>query len=699
MIHILDSNSDELIGWINAVKSDSHKITIDNEETYEFIVPISEPGASLVDSRSRIIIPGEDGDYREFVVDYTYDRTTSKEKEVYAVGSFLDIRKLKIIKPQVRTKQTARRAAIYILDGLPWEPGNFDWSDTLDWHIETHIDAYEALKQVSSLYKLDLQFRVTTDGSTVTGRYVDFIRRTDINSGKEITFGKDLAGIVRKVYSERLVTALHCVGPDRQDGTRLETLVTNDEAYRNWNWKGKHLVGLYHVSDDNSDGEMTLEQLKKLGEEELFKRITAAIEYEIDAVNLDHILGYEHEEVRLGYMSRVKDEHFNPPMYLDSRVVFVERSIFNKAKKNYKLGEVISYSEEDIMKSWRGLQEKHRMKIIKSPTPPPGNINHLWIKTGNSLDVAHSWDATLDKWVPLYDIVSVGGRNLLRDTRESVTSSSYSIKDYYTTEEIPDGTQVSLSLRGALGSDRTSFSIYNSGDDTLLTTLKPEDKGDDGVFRKTFNWVVDDGEYPYLRVIQEPIDGSDDSTIDWIQLEKGNVSTDWSPSPEDIQSDINDKAATNDLDNLAGIVSDIGSQVDSKTDYTAFREMQDAFNERVAQDILDKEQIIENLSTMEGRTALVESIVGDSKRVTEFVDSVITESEEGIFISNGATSTGILISTDRISFMDKDKEVAYISNQTMQINHGVFVESATISDFKFEKIPGTTIMAITWVGG
>src|SRR5690606_3501795 len=126
--------------------------------------------------------------------------------------------------------------------------------------------------------------------------------------------------------------------------------------------------------------------------------------------------------------------------------------------------------------------------------------------------------------------------------------------------------------------------------------------------------------------------------------------------------------------------------------------MEEAFNARLAQDIADKEALEQALADIEGRTTLIEILANDNKLVTQFIDTVITESEEGIFIGNNANNTGVLVSTDRISFLDSGTEVAYISNKTMEITHGIFVETATIADFKFEKIPGTEILTITWVG-
>lgn len=438
MIHILHHQTDQIVGWVTRVKTDSHQNTITNEETYDFTLSVNEMGADEITSRSRILIPGEEGDFREFIVDYIYENTATMEKQVYSKGSFVDIRKSKIISPQVLDAQTIQTAAGLVLSGLEWEVGIVDYSGIRKWIIERHLDAFDALKSIASLFECEMRFRVTTDGDTITGRYVDFIKRQGLNRGKEITFGKDLIGITRKVLGDRIVTALHCLGPERQDGTRLEAVVTNDAAFQNWNRKGKHLIELYEP--ESTDENMTLERLKQLGEAELQKRITAAVEYEVDAANLEHIFGYEHEIVRLGDGDRIKDEHFNPPMYLESRVVFVDRSIFNKAKKTFKLGEVIEYKKEDIMKTWRELQDLYATKIIKSPTAPPGKPNIIWIKTGGSVEVAHTWDSILNKWIPLNGRVTwfmyaddANGLNMSPDS----TGKNYIGIAYNQTEETP----------------------------------------------------------------------------------------------------------------------------------------------------------------------------------------------------------------------------------------------------------------------
>ena len=51
-----------------------------------------------------------------------------------------------------------------------------------------------------------------------------------------------------------------------------------------------------------------------------------------------------------------------------------------------------------------------------------------------------------------------------------------------------------------------------------------------------------------------------------------------------------------------------------------------------------------------------------------------------------------------MSFLDSGKEVAYITNNVMKINHGIFVESAQIGKHKIETVENTDISIFTYVG-
>lgn len=368
----------------------------------------------------------------------------------------------------------------------------------------------------------------------------------------------------------------------------------------------------------------------------------------------------------------------------------------------------------------------------QGPQGPSGQPTYTWVKYaidaygGNMSDTpdgkryvgfafnkttqTKSTNASDYQWSPLYDNVIVGGRNLFKGyTDAEITLNPYQSVGSFT--QFPNltfdpaeyiGRQFTVSFYAKSPNGVTSLAVYNTNSNpryfyfnkTLDSALGAEWK----YYTYTFTNTDRGATYTQSDKIEIYAANQMGVLVKKIKVEMGNVATDWTPAPEDIKSDIDNKATGSDLDALAGSVSLISSQLNGKTDYGEFKAMKEDYDAFIAQNIVDSAAVSESLSTMDGRVALAETLVGNAKLVTDFVSTVITESEEGIYISNGASNTGILIATDRISFMDNNTEVAYISNQTMQINHGIFVESAIISDFKFEKIPGTTILAITWVG-
>ena len=153
----------------------------------------------------------------------------------------------------------------------------------------------------------------------------------------------------------------------------------------------------------------------------------------------------------------------------------------------------------------------------------------------NKTTPTESNDAADYCWSPLYDNVKVGGKNLLMLSGVPVTNSHYPIKTYEMTENIPQGTQVTVSIKGMLGGGKTHFGLYNSGGSVNIISLNSSDLNSNGVFVKTFDWIVGSSENTHLYVYPMPSSVSEESSIEWIKLEKGNVSSDWSPAPEDIE--------------------------------------------------------------------------------------------------------------------------------------------------------------------
>ena len=119
--------------------------------------------------------------------------------------------------------------------------------------------------------------------------------------------------------------------------------------------------------------------------------------------------------------------------------------------------------------------------------------------------------------------------NLLLNTSEAITSSSYGIKDYPLKTPLIEGRTYTVSMKATLGEGKTYFGLYNSGGSVSVTSLNTNHLGDDGIYRRTFTWRVGTSSNTYLRVYHMPSSTVVESTIEWIQIEEKPYSTEYTP--------------------------------------------------------------------------------------------------------------------------------------------------------------------------
>lgn len=136
-----------------------------------------------------------------------------------------------------------------------------------------------------------------------------------------------------------------------------------------------------------------------------------------------------------------------------------------------------------------------------------------------------------------YRKLPVYGRNLLLGSGKEVSNSNYNIANYWLAEQIPEGTQVTLTIWGELGENAVYFTVYNSsGSVGSMANLKDFV---DGKSSATFKWMTKYGgnisANTYLKIYVEGTNvNPSTSTIHKIKLEYGDISTEWTPAWEDI---------------------------------------------------------------------------------------------------------------------------------------------------------------------
>ena len=372
-IHITDGQSEKVLDVITAeyITYNNHRQSLkDNLELFEFRTFADQSFSQYLGKQNRVIIPNEDETgYIEFVIHESIKRRSNEglTQEVYASASYLLLKKAKVIYPTTLANQTTSTAISHAIGGTEWQAGIITKAGTRTFHIEQHTDPFKFLKLIAREFDLELNFRVEVEGNKIIGRYVDLLPRVGQWQGREIELGKDLIGIERVEKTDNIVTKLIGLGPIREDGTRLEVIVEDQEALQRWGRPNpqtgrlQHLIEAYEPQSTRED--MTLEELTQYTQTELNKRINAVVEYKSDIADLEHVPGMENKKIRFGDTIKIKDIKFNPPLYLEARVHTQDRSITDKSKKHVELGDFIEYTEDEVKAIWQSLQEQIRQKI------------------------------------------------------------------------------------------------------------------------------------------------------------------------------------------------------------------------------------------------------------------------------------------------------------------------------------------------
>lgn len=365
-IIITDGQTDEILDHIqrkDVVENDHERDMPKYLEKFTFTAYAGKDKryAEHLTDKNRIIIHGEDGEYREFVIvatdQYKEDKTSYIEVKAYA--SYQELVGSKIIRAGRTAAMTAEAHANLILAGTEVKLGRVAHTGLRTIVRDNHTNPFSALKSLANEFNLELNFRIEVDRNKIA-RYVDLVTRTGQRRGRIVEFGKDIESIRRKQEIEP-VTELLVLGPEKENGERLEVTVQDEDARRRWGRRGQHIVDIYEPQTEDQD--ITEERLYTLGRTELDKRINKVISYEIGIVDLEHVPGLHNKKIRLGDTIRVKDTTFNPPLFVEARIYKQNRDIFNPSSKRVELGDYTEYTVEEIMENWESIRRELERKV------------------------------------------------------------------------------------------------------------------------------------------------------------------------------------------------------------------------------------------------------------------------------------------------------------------------------------------------
>ncbi|PPK17224.1 hypothetical protein CV015_09555 [Staphylococcus haemolyticus] len=403
------------------------------EKTETFDFTIENTRAEKLRERNRIIAQDNNGTFREFIIIHiadNFDGTT----EIECNASYLeDLKTAKPIKPGKFEAHTTTQALLKTLADTGWEVSDdteYGGNRTTSW--TSHTNPFDLIYMLCTTYDMVPSFYIELGAHTVEHRYVSITKPKNLFKGKEITKGKDLTGMTRTIDLSEVKTALLAVGPEKEKGSRIETVVVDDEAQEIFGLPNRYIWDVYEP--ESNDENMTLKRLTTLAKTELNKRNQAAISYEVSSTDIHKY--YNDVTVHLRDIVRVKDRDFRPPLYIEAEVIGIKYN-WLADESEFTFGNVIEYEEtklreffnrklDEITKKLNdnisnvntivsdvvaGELEYYERKIFKGSEPPENPQNDtLWYDTSNP-DVAvlrRYWNG---KWITQTadDVEKIGG--------------------------------------------------------------------------------------------------------------------------------------------------------------------------------------------------------------------------------------------------------------------------------------------------
>ncbi|MGG1339779.1 phage tail spike protein [Bacillus toyonensis] len=349
LLHIVDFKTEQIIDVIqekdywNDIRQWELKNNIDQLEFNT--MDGTKISASLV-QQNLIVKQTRGGTFVSYVITEAEQDATDRSKKIHALGEHTKLKKAAVIKPQTLQATTVNESMDFALQGTEWKRGITEFVGIRTIHIKDFTNPLDLLKQIASTFELEIRFRTEIRGSFIIGRYVDLVKKVGRDNGKEFLLGKDVQGIRRIESSQDVVTALVGVGPQNSETGEFLTFeeinngklyVGNNDALQRWSKDGKHLFDIY--SPQTEDQGMTKQRLKQLTEAELKKRIDSSTSYEVNAVALEEVFGLTHEAVCKGDMVRIKDIGFNPPLFLEARLIAADECDTDPSKDKYIFGD------------------------------------------------------------------------------------------------------------------------------------------------------------------------------------------------------------------------------------------------------------------------------------------------------------------------------------------------------------------------
>ncbi|NKX59801.1 phage tail spike protein [Bacillus cereus] len=356
ILHVVDFKTSQIVSNIQPKDywdDKRHWEIKNNIDTLEFKVFDNTDHAVTLMQQNLVLKEVRDGRIVPYVITEAEKDSDDRSVIAYASGEWIQLAKAGIINPQKIVGKTVNEFIDIALVGTKWKRGKTEYVGFHTMKIDEFIDPLKFLKDIASLFDLEIQYRAEVVGSQIVGRYVDMVKKRGRDTGKEVTLGKDLMGIKRIENSQNICTAL--LGFVKKEGGDFITIssinngipyLVDNDAFQRWNERGQHKFGFY---TPETEQDITPQRLMTLMKTEIKKRVNSSVSYEVNAQSIGRVFGLAHELINEGDTIRIKDTGFTPKLYLEARVIAGDESFIDPSQDKYVFGdyrEIVDANEE-----------------------------------------------------------------------------------------------------------------------------------------------------------------------------------------------------------------------------------------------------------------------------------------------------------------------------------------------------------------
>nr|WP_025710287.1 phage tail spike protein [Bacillus cereus] len=346
ILHVVDFKTSQIVSNIQPKDywdDKRHWEIKNNIDTLEFKVFDNTDHAATLVQQNLVLKEVRDGRIVPYVITEAEKDSDDRSVIAYASGEWIQLAKAGIINPQKIVGKTVNEFIDIALVGTKWKRGKTEYAGFHTMTIDEFIDPLKFLKDIASLFELEIQYHAEVVGSQIVGRYVDMVKKRGRDTGKEVTLGKDLMGIKRIENSQNICTAL--LGFVKKEGGDFITIssinngvpyLVDNDAFQRWNERGQHKFGFY---TPETEQDITPQRLMTLMKTEIKKRVNTSVSYEVNAQSIGRVFGLAHELINEGDTIRIKDTGFTPKLYLEARAIAGDESFTDPSQDKYVFGD------------------------------------------------------------------------------------------------------------------------------------------------------------------------------------------------------------------------------------------------------------------------------------------------------------------------------------------------------------------------